>query len=144
MGVGDAPGPLPAALLPRTGGVPRGFIGEAATCTELSDYGEAALRSAASKILTAPNGEQEVTLNGESFSIGRLAGSGGVPAALALDILLTAAKAIPSYDPRRPWRPGEVEAKVRSAFAQGTVRPRASLAEIMAELDRLFAGVGDG
>jgi hypothetical protein len=102
----------------------------AARCETLSSYGEAALRSAAQKILTAPNGEQEATLNGQAYAIGRLAGSGGVPAALALDIVVTAARATPNYDARRPWRTGEAEEKVRAAFAQGLARPRPTLEDL--------------
>jgi hypothetical protein len=67
--------PVPEALLPKP--APAQPVGMPGHCTELSDYGEAALRSAASEILSAPNGEQEATLNGESFSIGRLAAQAG-------------------------------------------------------------------
>ena len=114
-------------------------IGTPGTCTELCEYSAAALRSAAKKILAAPNGAQEVTLNGESYSIGRLAGAGVVPTELALDILLTAARAIPSYDRRRPWRVHEVEMKVRRAFVRGTTKPMATLIDYQSELDRMAA-----
>ncbi len=127
--------PIPSALLPREAGGSSESAGTAAAREDLSPYGEAALRSATKKILDAPNGEQEATLNGESYAIGRLAG-GGVPPELALDVLLTAARAIPSYDAGRPWRPAEIEAKVRRAFAQGMVKPRPEWAEVEREFDR--------
>jgi hypothetical protein len=134
--------PVPEVLLPRLTATTC-MLGTPATGSELSDYGEAALRSAAEKILRAPNGEQEATLNGEAFSIGRLAGAGGVPAELALEILIMAANGIASYDPRRPWRPGEAERKVRGAFAKGRAKPRPAPEEVERELDRLFAEARD-
>jgi hypothetical protein len=131
--------PVPPDLLPRPSGPSSTLVGSAAVTTELSEYGEAALRSAARKIINAPDGKQRATLNAESYSIGRLAGAGGVPVALALDFLIDAGKAMRSYDPSRPWRPNEVEAKVRRGFAEGMARPRPSLADLMAELDRQLA-----
>lgn len=119
------------------------LVGTPANCAELTPYGEAALLSAAAKILGAPDGKQEMTLNGEAYAIGRLAGSGGVPAKLALDILLTAALAIPNYDAARPWRPGRIETKVRKAFAAGLAKPRPSWADIEREIDRRMAEAVD-
>jgi hypothetical protein len=129
---------VPAVLLPKPAPIP--LIGTPASCTELSAYGEAALRSAAEKILSAPDGEQEATLNGEAFSIGRLAGAGGVPAELALDILLMAGKGMPSHRAGDPWREAQVEEKVRRAFAQGMAVPRPAWIDI----DRQLADAGDG
>ena len=45
----------------------------------LTRYGEAALDAACNAILRAPPGQQEPTLNVECFSIGTLAGAGGLP-----------------------------------------------------------------
>ena len=119
--------PVPAALMPKE--APTSFRSPppsppAIECTELTRYGEAALRSAAEKIMSAPNGAQEWTLNAEALSIGRLAGAGGVPADLALDILITAGLAMVDYNPDWEWEPQQVETKVRRAFAQGLARPR--------------------
>jgi hypothetical protein len=75
--------------------------------------------------MAAPNGAQEATLNSEAFAIGTLAGAGAIPARFARDVLLWAARQVPSYDPRRPWHPRELEAKVERAFAAGLRRPRA-------------------
>src|SRR5262249_30231815 len=94
-------------------------------------------------IMTAPSGAQEATLNRECYSIGRLAGAGGVPVALALDLLLTAAQAMPSHDARRPWRPDDVEKKVRRSFNAGLAKPRPTWAETERELARLAAEATD-
>jgi hypothetical protein len=91
----------------------------------LSPYAEAALDNAARRIIAAPNGEQEATLNSEAFAIGTLAGAGAVPTGFARDVLLWAARQMPSCDPRRPWHPRELQAKVERAFAAGMRRPRA-------------------
>ncbi len=124
--------PVPEALLPKPAPVP--LIGTPASCSELSAYGEAALRSAAAKILSAPDGEQEATLNGEAFSIGRLAGAGGVPAELALEILLIAGNGMPSHRVGKPWREAQVEEKVKRAFAQGIAVPRPAWIEVYQQL----------
>ena len=74
----DAPmAETPRALLPDLS-ERAAIVGQSARTAVLTEYGEAALRSAADNILGAPNGEQEATLNGEAYSIGRLAGCGGV------------------------------------------------------------------
>ncbi len=90
----------------------------------LDPYGEAGINSACDAIARAPAGEQERTLNAECFSIGTLAGADAVPADLALSVLLRAGAAMPSHDPRHPWRPEEIDFKVRRAFAAGLTHPR--------------------
>jgi hypothetical protein len=90
----------------------------------LSRYGEAALDNAVKRILTAPNLEQEATLTGECFAIGRLAGGGVIPAGLAIESLYWAARQIPSYDQRKPWRARELDRKVRDRFTAGLRQPR--------------------
>jgi hypothetical protein len=90
----------------------------------LTRYGEAALDAACNAILRAPAGQQEPTLNVECFSIGTLAGAGGVPAELALRALLHTAHRMPDHDPRWPWRSCEIETKVRRAFGDGCAHPR--------------------
>ena len=118
-------------------------FGRRGTTTVLTDYGKAALLSAATMILNAPNGKQEWTLNAQSFAIGTAAGAGIVPVALALDILLTAARALQNYDASRPWRLGQAEAKVTRSFTQGMARPRADWADIEREMARLEAEACD-
>jgi hypothetical protein len=38
--------------------------------------------------------------------------------------LTWAASQVPSHDPRRPWRPGEIEDKISRAFDAGMRHPR--------------------
>lgn len=90
----------------------------------LSAYADAALDSACRRIIAAPAGEQETTLNGEAFAIGTLAGAGAIPIDFARRTLVWAARQIRDYDPRRPWRPDELERKVDRAFAEGLRQPR--------------------
>jgi hypothetical protein len=90
----------------------------------LTRYAEAALDNMAKRIVGAGAGEQEVTLNREAFAIGQLAGGGVIPPSLALDSIVWAARQIPSFDRQRPWRPADVERKVKSAFADGLREPR--------------------
>ena len=89
-----------------------------------SRYGAVALASACAAITCAPNGDQESTLNKESYSIGQLVGAGVIDQASAISRLLSAASAMPSYDARRPWTRREIDTKVNRAFAQGQQSPR--------------------
>ncbi|MGH7093734.1 MAG: hypothetical protein ACREFB_09400, partial [Stellaceae bacterium] len=90
----------------------------------LSPYGTAAIEGACDAIIKAGPGAQERTLNAETFSIGTLAGAGAIPADLALRALLRAASGMPDHDPHLPWRPEEIDLKVRRAFEHGFARPR--------------------
>jgi len=113
---------VPINLLPRESRPvlppPRKYTGA------LSPYAEAALARACQAIVDAPNGEQEATLNGESFSIGTLSAAGQIPADLALDALMWTAQQMVSHDPHRPWSARELDTKVRRAFADGLRHPR--------------------
>jgi hypothetical protein len=126
--------PVPAALMPREPEF-ADAVGEAREASVLDPYGAAALASAIENIRDAPEGAQRSTLNGECFSIGRLAGAGGVPAALALLALTEAARELKNYDQSRPWRPGQAEEMARTAFREGRARPRLSLEEKQRALD---------
>jgi putative DNA primase/helicase len=90
----------------------------------IGPYGEACINSACDAIWRAPPGQQERTLNAECFSIGTLAGAGVVPEAIALRALLRAATAMRDYDPAFPWRPEEIDYKIKRAFGAGMRRPR--------------------
>jgi len=90
----------------------------------LSRYGEAAIEGACNAIARAGPGEQEKTLNAECFSIGTLCGAGAIPADIALRALLRAGNAMPDHDNRRPWRPEDIDLKVRRAFKAGQAHPR--------------------
>jgi hypothetical protein len=115
--------PVPQGLLPRqpewtTTGRP------VKPTTGLSPYAEAALDKACRRIITAPAGEQETTLNGECFGIGTLAGAGAIPAEFARRSLMWAARQMPDHDPRRPWRGSQIEAKADRSFDSGMRHPR--------------------
>jgi hypothetical protein len=90
----------------------------------LNCYGEKAIERACDAIVRAPHGEQERTLNAQSFALGTLAGANALPPELTLRTLLRAANAMPDYDPAFPWRPEELDLKIRRAFAAGMRRPR--------------------
>jgi hypothetical protein len=92
--------------------------------TGLSPYAEAAIESACDAIVCAGSGQQERTLNAECFSIGTLAGAGGVPADISLRALLRAASVMPDHDASWPWRSEEIDYKVRRAFSAGMRQPR--------------------
>jgi hypothetical protein len=89
-----------------------------------SRYGATALDWACAAIGGAANGDQESTLNRESYSIGQLVSTGVINQVSALNRLMAAASAMPSYDSRRPWTSREVASKVNRAFGQGLQRPR--------------------
>lgn len=120
------PVPVPGTLLPKERSAQEWSKTErpVSPVIGLSRYAEAALDAAARAIINAPCGEQEATLNSESFGIGTLAGAGGVPADFAKKVLVWAARQMRDHDPGRPWRPGEVEFKVARAFADGMRHPR--------------------
>jgi hypothetical protein len=115
---------VPAQLLPAEPEKVRFIVRPIRPTIGLSPYAEAALDNAARRIIAVANGEQEATINGECFAIGTLAGAGGVPADFARRVLVWAARQVPSADPRRPWRPGELEDKANRAFDDGMRRPR--------------------
>jgi hypothetical protein len=92
--------------------------------TGLSPYAEAALDRACRRIIAAPSGQQEATLNAECFAIGTLAGASAIPSDFARRALIWAARQIPDYDDRRPWRPRDIENKVNRAFDDGMRHPR--------------------
>lgn len=115
---------LPGWAMPREPEVPPSALSPPKPSSGLSPYAEGALDRAARRIMAAPNGEQEATLNGEAFAIGTLAGAGAVPTYFARNVLIWAVRQISSYDPRRPWHPRVLEAKVERAFAAGMRHPR--------------------
>jgi hypothetical protein len=90
----------------------------------LSPYGEAALDNACRRIIAAPAGGQERTLNAECFAIGTLAAAGAISADFARRVLIWTAHRVPDFDRARPWRAGELQRKVERAFADGVRHPR--------------------
>lgn len=117
--------PLPDWAVPREPAQPASPSSRPKPSSGLSPYADAALDKAARRIIAARNGEQETTLNSEAFAIGTLAGAGAIPARFAREALAWAAHQMPTYDPRRPWRQRELDAKVDRAFEAGLRRPRA-------------------
>jgi hypothetical protein len=99
--------------------------GEARECPELTNYGEAALLSAAEQIDAAGLGKQWRTLNDASFSIGRLCGAGDVPADVAREVLIEIADNLDNLKPDHPWCPGEAARIAIKAFEDGRRKPRA-------------------
>jgi Bifunctional DNA primase/polymerase, N-terminal len=91
---------------------------------EISPYGAAAINDAVRTIYNAPEGQQSTTLNRESFGIGGLVGAGVMPERVALDALLQAAFAMPTYDRRRPWQRADLERSVKTSFSAGIREPR--------------------
>jgi hypothetical protein len=114
----------PDWLWPAPAARPQRFVPTVNQTKGLSRYAEAVVDAACSAIVNAPTGRQEQTLNAECFSIGTLAGAGGVPEALALKALLHAAGRMPDHDSAWPWRAEEIDYKVRRAFSDGIVHPR--------------------
>jgi hypothetical protein len=127
LGLGTPLAPMPEWMLPkepeRLRMTPRGPIRPAG---KLSPYAEGALRTAYWGIVRAPDGTQEATLNAESFSLGTLVASGGLPPHTALALLNAAAERMPTYDRLRPWRAKDLERKVADAFTAGLRNPRAA------------------
>jgi hypothetical protein len=121
-GIVDHPiAPWPDWVLPRAPEPPRFALPTGPV--NLSRYARAALDRACAAISAAANGDQEATLNREAFSIGSLVAGSVIESTLALSSLLSAARSMTSYDPRRPWTVREVDAKVNRAFAEGQSRP---------------------
>jgi Bifunctional DNA primase/polymerase, N-terminal len=89
-----------------------------------NSYGNAALRRAIDRILNAPRGLQERVINREAFSLGTLIGAKVISKEDAYRDLLEIANRVPSLNPSRPWRPGEVGKKIERGLAEGILRPR--------------------
>jgi hypothetical protein len=87
-------------------------------------YGQAALKSALTRIIAAPDGSQEVTLNREAYSLGTLVANGELSRSEVENGLLTTAEQLVSYDPTSPWRREEVKRKMLRALAAGMRHPR--------------------
>jgi hypothetical protein len=111
-------------VIPEPEPVPLPVTARPARPQPLSRYGEAALDGAVKAIAAAPDGEQRGTLNREVYAIAGLVAGNVIPSALALEALNWAAAQMRSYDPRRPWRPSELDRAVRDAFMAGLAHPR--------------------
>ena len=107
--------PVPAAIAPAKPIKP---------CDGLSPYADAAIALACQNIRTAEGGQQRKTLLKEAFTIGTLAGAGGIPPAFARAALIDAGYGMPSYNPREPWTAKEIARQVNDAFNAGCGKPR--------------------
>lgn len=87
-------------------------------------YGLAALADECQKINRAGFGEQERTLNEAALRMGHLVAGGQLEEGLALADLMSAGYSMPSQPGREPWRPDDIQKKVRRAFEQGLADPR--------------------
>jgi hypothetical protein len=96
-------------------------------CEGLSPYADAAIELACQAIRRAANGQQRVTLLKEAFTIGTLAGAGGIPQAFARAALIDAGYGMSNYDPHEPWTGKEIARVVDGAFIAGCRRPRPTL-----------------
>jgi hypothetical protein len=83
-----------------------------------SRYGLATLRAICAEIESAANGRQEVTLNSGAYKVGRLIADRQLSDD-AVDQLVGAALAMPSYDPDRPWMRALIENKIHRAIEHG-------------------------
>jgi hypothetical protein len=115
---------VPVTLLPQEPNRPATTARQVRPATGLSPYAEAALDRACRFIIGAPDGEQEQTINTEAFAIGTLAHAVAIPSDFARRALIWAARQVPNYDRRHPWRVGEIERKVNRAFEDGMRQPR--------------------
>ena len=87
-------------------------------------YGEAAINRIVAAILSAPLGQQEITINSKIYSIGQLVAGGEIGADFAMQTLVWLSTAILSLDAHRPWRPADLLKKMRLALADGMQHPR--------------------
>lgn len=89
-----------------------------------SAYGLAALDAECAAIRSAGNGEQEAALNEAALKVGALVAGGELEADAAKARLIAAGVAMPSYNPRDPWTPDAVRAKVERGMSDGARQPR--------------------
>jgi hypothetical protein len=83
----------------------------------------AIVAQACEAIRTAPNREQEYTLNRQCYTMGGLIAGGSVAEGPAEEALIQAAWAMPTYDTRRPWNREALRNKVRDSIADGKRYP---------------------
>lgn len=89
-------------------------------------YGLAALQDECDAIRRAPFGRQESTLNEACLKIGALIKGGELIEGNAIAELRAAGCAMPSQAKRDPWRPADIDAKVRRGVADGMRQGRSA------------------
>lgn len=81
-------------------------------------------------ILAAPNGQQQETLNRESFNTGKLCGAGLIPVGDAMAALIHAALSMVSHDTANPWTPRTIKGVVLRGLLQGFDQPHDGFKEL--------------
>ncbi|MCD1591233.1 MAG: bifunctional DNA primase/polymerase [Qipengyuania citrea] len=89
-------------------------------------YGQAALDAECDAIREARDGEQEATLNQAALKIGALVAGGEIDRSSAREALIEAGEAMTSFDPRQPWTPDSICAKVDRGLSDGVNNPRSA------------------
>jgi hypothetical protein len=87
-------------------------------------YGLKALEDECRAVAQAPNTAQEKTLNEAALKIGALCAGGQLTDGTARRHLIAAGLSMPSHNPRDPWTPQGITAKVERGMADGAQRPR--------------------
>lgn len=89
-----------------------------------SHYGQAALERECHAIATAPDGQQEHTLNAAALKIGQLVAGGEIKEAVARAALEAAGNSMASYNSRDPWTAKSIASKVERGMRDGMAKPR--------------------
>jgi hypothetical protein len=131
----DPPAPAPADLLrlvlqskppamPAAPAPARPVATPASASSACHPYALAALEGECETIRKAGEGAQESTLNAAGLKVGHYVGSGALAFENARNRLLSAALAMPSYDPRNPWTADTLSAKIDRALRDGMAEPK--------------------
>lgn len=81
------------------------------------------LQVACNKIACAPNGQQNDTLNRESYRIGQLYGAGLIQIDEAMPALVNAGIGMVSHDPAQQWTPEHIKSIVHRSLRDGFDKP---------------------
>jgi P4 family phage/plasmid primase-like protien len=92
--------------------------------TEDHAYGLAALRAECAAIMAAGDGAQENQLNAASLKMGGLVGGGSLSFQTASGQLIAAGLCMRSTNPKDPWTPQVIAAKVERGLRDGMRTPR--------------------
>lgn len=98
----------------------------AASSKKDTRYGLAALKQECDALVDAGDGEQEGSLNEAALRVGGLVAGGELTFRTASAQLMAAGLAMRSFDPRNPWTPQAVAAKVDRGLRDGGQQPRSA------------------
>lgn len=90
--------------------------------TSSDRFVEGALARAESRIISAPNGKQSWTLNGEAYGIGKNVCGSKLSPDTAIERLVGFGRNMTNHDPRRPWTPKILHAIVKSGLEAGLAK----------------------